>query len=70
MKKLFKYAGAFLVVCLLIAFFSRERFESCEPPEKPAKLLVPYGNVLYTEGDEEEVDGDVGNDLPMGNAKP
>jgi len=68
MRKWFKYAGAFLLVCLLIAFFSRERFsmETREPPEKPARLLVPYGNVLYTEGDEEEVDSDVGNDLPIG----
>jgi hypothetical protein len=61
MRTWFKYAGAFLVVCLLIAFFSRERFTSSEPPEKPVKVLVPYGNILYTEGDEE----DVGNDLPI-----
>ena len=68
MRKWFKYAGAFLLVCLLIAFFSRERFsmETREPPEKPARLLEPYGNILYTEGDEEEVDADVGNDLPIG----
>jgi hypothetical protein len=52
MRKWFKYAGAFLLLCLVIAFFGRERFESSEPPEKPAKLLVPYGNVLYTEGDD------------------
>ena len=58
----------FLLLCVVIAFFGRERFsmETREPPEKPAKLLVPYGNVLYTEGDEEEVDADVGNDLPTG----
>jgi hypothetical protein len=52
MRKWFKYAGAFLLLCLVIAFFGRERFESSEPPEKPVKLLVPYGNVLYTEGDD------------------
>ena len=69
MRKWFKYAGAFLLLCLVIAFFGRERFESSEPPEKPVKMLVPYGNVLYTEGDEEEVDSDVGNDLPMGNTR-
>jgi hypothetical protein len=68
MRKWFKYAGMFLLLCVVIAFFGRERFsmETREPPEKPAKLLVPYGNVLYTEGDEEEVDADVGNDLPTG----
>jgi hypothetical protein len=54
MRKWFKYAGAFLLVCLLIAFFSREQFTSSEPPEKPVKVLVPYGNILYTEEDEEE----------------
>jgi hypothetical protein len=51
MRTWFKYAGAFLLVCLLIAFFSRERFTSSEPPEKPVKVLVPYGNILYTEDD-------------------
>jgi hypothetical protein len=49
MKKWFKYAAVVLLIALLFAFFSRERFESSEPPEKPAKVLVPYGNVLYTE---------------------
>ena len=49
MRKWFKYAAVILVLGLLFAFLNRERFESSTPPEKPEKLLVPYGNVLYTE---------------------
>jgi hypothetical protein len=49
MRKWFKYALAFLAVMLVFAFFAREHFESSEPPKRPDKLLVPYGNVLYTE---------------------
>jgi hypothetical protein len=48
MRVWFKYAGMFLLVCLVIAFFSRERFESSTPPERPLKLEPPYGNILYT----------------------
>jgi len=53
MRTWFKYGLAFLAVCLVLAFFSRERFTmypASEEPERPEKLLVPYGNVLYTEG--------------------
>jgi len=48
MRAWFKYAGIFLLVCLVIAFFSRERFESSALPERPLKLEPPYGNILYT----------------------
>lgn len=68
MRTWFKYAGVILVVCLLFLFVARERFsmETRQEPEKPEKLLVPYGNVLYTEGgDDSDIDADVGNDLPI-----
>ena len=53
MRTWFKYGLAFLALCLVVVFFSRERFTmypASEEPERPEKLLVPYGNVLYTEG--------------------
>jgi len=73
MRKWFKYALGLLAVCVVIAFLSRERFtgyQSSEQPEKPETLLPPYGNVLYTEGgdDVSPTPGQIGNDLPMGNA--
>jgi hypothetical protein len=52
MRKWFKYAAVVLVLGLLFAFLNRERFESSEPPKRPAKVLVPYGNVLFTEEDD------------------
>jgi hypothetical protein len=55
MRKWFKYGLAFLVVALVFAFFSRERmtnYPSSIPPEKPERVLPPYGNILYTEGGE------------------
>lgn len=48
MRTWFKYALGFLFVCLVIAFFSRERFESSVPPERPLHIEPPYGNILYT----------------------
>jgi hypothetical protein len=74
MRKWFKYGLAILALCLVIAFFSRERmtnmYPSSTPPEKPVKLLPPYGDILYTEGgpDVSPAPGQIGNDLPMGNA--
>jgi hypothetical protein len=73
MRKWFKYALGFLLVCLIVAFLGRERmttmYPSSEEPEKPEKLLPPYGNVLYTEGgdDVSPAPGGIGNDCPMGN---
>jgi hypothetical protein len=73
MRKWFKYALGFLLVCLIIAFLGRERMTTMYPPteqpEKPETLLPPYGNVLYTEGgdDVSPEPGQIGNDLPMGN---
>jgi hypothetical protein len=45
-------------------------YPSSTPPEKPVKLLPPYGDILYTEGgpDVSPAPGEIGNDLPMGNA--
>jgi hypothetical protein len=73
MKTSFKYALALAVTILLIGFFTRERFTmypTSEEPERPEKLLPPYGNVLYTEGGDEvaPAPGGIGNDLPMGNS--
>jgi len=74
MRKWFKYGLAFLALCLVVAFFNRERltnmYPSSEPPEKPEKLLPPYNNILYTEGGEDASPSpvDIGNDLPMANA--
>ena len=48
MRTWFKYGLGFLLLCLVIAFFSRERFESSTPPERPAKLETPFSHVLYT----------------------
>ena len=48
MRTAFKYAGMFLVLCVVLAFFSRERFESSVPPERPLHLEPPYSYVLYT----------------------
>jgi hypothetical protein len=48
MRTAFKYAGVFLVLCVVLAFFSRERFESSVPPERPVHLEPPYSYVLYT----------------------
>jgi hypothetical protein len=72
MNTSFKYALAFLAAMLLIAFFTRERFTmypASEEPDRPEKLLVPYGNVLYTEGGDDvtPAPGGIGNDCPMGN---
>jgi hypothetical protein len=53
MRKWFKYGLAFLALCLVVAFFSRERmtaaYPSSEPSKNPDTLLPPFGNVLYTE---------------------
>jgi hypothetical protein len=73
MRKWFKYGLAFLALLLVIAFFNRERltnYPSSAPPEKPVKLLPPYGNIVYTEGGEDVSPSpvDIGNDLPMANA--
>lgn len=48
MRTWFKYGLGFLLLCLVIAFFSRERFESSTPPERPVKLETPFSHVLYT----------------------
>lgn len=57
MRKWFKYALGFLFVCLVVAFFSRERmttmYPSSEEPENPEKLLPPFSYVLFTEGGKE-----------------
>jgi hypothetical protein len=52
MRKWFKYALAFLALCLVVAFIGRERMTnpSSQPPKNPEKLLPPYNNILYTEG--------------------
>ena len=74
MRKWFKYGLAFLALCLVVAFFSRERmtnmYPSSEDPEKPEKLENPYNNNLYPQGgdDVSPVSGQIGNDLPMANA--
>ena len=70
MRKWFKYALAFLAVCLVVAFIGRERMTNypvSEVPKNPEKLLPPYNNVLYTEGgdDVSPAPGQIGNDLPM-----
>jgi hypothetical protein len=48
MRTAFKYAGMFLVLCVVLAFFSRERYESSVPPQRPVRLETPYSHVLYT----------------------
>jgi hypothetical protein len=50
MRKWFKYALVFLVLCAVLSFFIRERFTPTSiPPERPVKMLPPYGNIIYTE---------------------
>jgi hypothetical protein len=45
MRKSFKYGLAFLAVCLVVAFFNRERFSGyvpSEPADKPVVLETPF----------------------------
>ena len=74
MRVAFKYAGVFLLVCLLVAFLSRERmttmYPSSEEPENPETLLPPFSYAMFTRGgpDVTPIRDQIGNDLPMGNA--
>ena len=53
MRKWFKYGLAILAVCLVLAFFGRERMTTMFPvadiPDHPVKLFPPISYAMFTD---------------------